>query len=291
MNPCDGYVIKTLRYLDNDLKGEELETFRSHLRSCAECRAHVEAEKVLSESLHRARPLYSAPAALRDQVAAIEQSSASPVQHPLHGRAQTLRMRLVGGLRHLSSWRVLAPVTVAILLCLILVPNIVRQVHAASYVESAVAMHQRFLGGNLASELQSDSPEAVTAWFANKVPFTFRLPVAESVPGNNPVYRLTGASLVSYKGNAAALVTYQAPHDKISLLVASTRSALVAGGEEVGFGTLTFHYRTESGFRVITWTNHGLSYALVSSVQGPARASCLICHQNMADHSDFTSGR
>jgi hypothetical protein len=62
---------------------------------------------------------------------------------------------------------------------------------------------------------------------------------------------------------------------------------VVAGGNEVHFGNLTFHYHNESGFRVITWTNHGLAYALVSSVSGPAGASCLVCHQNMADRSNF----
>ena len=52
---------------------------------------------------------------------------------------------------------------------------------------------------------------------------------------------------------------------------------------------ITFHFRTESGFTVITLTNHALSYALVSSVSVPARASCLAGHQNMPDHNDFTA--
>ena len=71
MNPCDEYAVKRLRYLDHDLKGEELEDFRSHLESCADCRAYLEAEKALSETLRRSRPLYSAPAALRDRVAVV----------------------------------------------------------------------------------------------------------------------------------------------------------------------------------------------------------------------------
>ena len=49
MNSCDEIVVKTLRYLDNDLQGQELEEFRSHLQSCASCRAHLEAEKALSQ--------------------------------------------------------------------------------------------------------------------------------------------------------------------------------------------------------------------------------------------------
>jgi len=82
-------------------------------------------------------------------------------------------------------------------------------------------------------------------------------------------------------------VTYARQNDKITLLVDSGKSAVVAGGDEVHFGALTFHYFNNSGFRIITWNNHGLSYALVSSVSGPAEASCMVCHQSMADRGNF----
>jgi|HubBroStandDraft_6_1064221.scaffolds.fasta_scaffold320484_1 anti-sigma factor RsiW len=290
MNPCDEYVVKTLRYLDNDLKGQELEDVRRHLESCVNCRANLEAEKALSQSLHRSRPLYSAPAALRDWVAATEMlySASNRVHDPLYQRAyRILGERLSGSLQRLSSWRVLAPAALAITLCLAFVPDIVRRVQAASYVEAAVGTHRSYLNGNVPPGLQSSSPEAVTAWLAGKVPFYFRLPAAESAPEVKPAYRLTGASLVNYNGRPAALVTYETQNGKISLMAVPSESAVVAGGDNVRFGKLTFHYRNDSGFRVITWSNHGLSYALVSSVAGPARASCLVCHQNIADRSDF----
>jgi anti-sigma factor RsiW len=287
MNPCDGFIA-TLRYLDNDLKGQELERFCSHLQSCAVCRGHLEAERELSERLHRSGPLYSAPVELRDRVsAAIQEASSSRRLSSLYECARSLLAHLNGALERLSNWRVLVPATLAILLSLALVPNMVRNVQATSYVDVAVATHRKFLGGRLAPGLQSNSQPAVTAWFKGKVPFDFRLPAAESISGAKPAYQLTGATLVTYKGTLAALVTYEAPQDKISLLVASSQSAVVAGGDEVGFGKLKFHYRAESGFRVITWSNHDLSYALVSSVSGPARASCLVCHQNMSDRSKF----
>ena len=290
MNPCDECAVRTLRYLDNDLKGKELEDFHSHLESCPDCGAYLEREKALSQTLHRSRPLYSAPAALHDRVAAMlaQHSESNRVQGELNQRAhRTLGKSLSSILERLWSWRILAPATVVIALCLAFVPDIERNVQAASYVETALTTHQNYLSGKLPSGLQSNSPEAVTAWFVGKVPFDFRLPVAESTPEKNPAYRLTGAALVNYKGTPAALVMYETKNDKISLLVESHRSAVVAGGDQVRFGKLTFHYHNESNFRVITWTNHGLSYALVSSVSGPARASCLVCHQNMADGGDF----
>lgn len=290
MNPCDEYSVMTLRYLDNDLKGQELADFCSHVEACADCRACLEAEEALSQTLRQSRPLFSAPADLRDRVAAMV------VQHPEPNRIQDgidqrshriVSRRLSGALERLSSWRILAPAAVVIALCLALVPDLLRNVQAAGYLETAVETHRNYISGHLPSGLQTTSPEAVTAWFAGKVPFDFRLPAAESAPEKNPAYRLTGATLANYKGTPAALVTYETQNDKISLLVVSSKAAVVAGGDQIRFGKLTFHYQTASGFRVITWSNHGLSYALVSSVSGQARASCLVCHQNMADRRDF----
>jgi hypothetical protein len=71
MSFYDEYRAKTLRYLDNNLQGEELDAFRTHLKTCAGCRASLEAELALSLILHRSRPLYSAPDRLRSRVSAI----------------------------------------------------------------------------------------------------------------------------------------------------------------------------------------------------------------------------
>jgi mycothiol system anti-sigma-R factor len=291
MIPCDEYRVKILRYLDNDLRGEELDDFRSHLETCADCRANLEAERALSHLLYRSRPLYSAPAALRSRVSAVLQHSESPAQGRFQpGALQMLRSHLVNSVRRVLSMRVLALVVLLLAFLFAFAPNVVRQVRAASYVETAVAAHRSYLDGNRPLELRSSSPELVTSWFADKVPFPFRLPNAQSTPNSTPAYRLIGAGLVNYRGNKAALVTYEKAGGKISLLVASSKAAPVAGGDEVRFGDLTFHYRTDNGFKVITWSNHGLSYALVSSVSGSARESCLVCHQSMADHHTFGPG-
>jgi hypothetical protein len=287
MNNCDEYAVNTLRYLNNELEGHELEDFLSHLNSCARCREQLEAERELSATLDRSRPLYSAPAALRSRIATAiaQESRSSSAVHadPPHRRFVQILAAFIQ--RFLDS-RVLVPTVVTLAFCLAFVPDIVRNVRAASYVEAAIAEHRSYLDGSLPLGLRSNSPELVTAWFAHKVSFEFRLPTSEASQGI-PTYRLTGAALVRYKGNPAALVTYETQNEKISLLAVSNTVAEVAGGDSVRSGKLTFHYHNEAQFRVITWTNHGLSYALVSSVLGSARASCLVCHQDMADRSDF----
>ena len=131
----------------------------------------------------------------------------------------------------------------------------------------------------------------VSAWFAGKVPFTFRLPSSAEESEHQQVYRLTGARLVNYKGGYAGLIVYQMQQQKISLLVSSSRSAVAAGGEEVPSGGIIFHYRKQANFNVITWSNHGLTYALVSSLAGAGRQSCLVCHQSMSDGGRFSAPR
>ena len=292
MRACGENCARILSYLDGRLRGQELDDFRSHLEECSNCLAKVETERALSQLLHRSRPLYSAPAELRGRVAAVVEEHATSAL-ARNGVAQGV-LRLRSGWAD-KAWRVArlrllaASLAVAAML-LAFVPHFVRQARAADYVETAVAAHRNYLDGKLSPELQTNSPERVTAWFNGKVPFAFRLPRAQVTLQSLPAYQLTGATLVKYRGKPAALVTYQKLTERISLLVASTDFAVVAGGDEVRSGNLIFHYRTDQRLRVVTWSNHGLSYALVSSVSSSARESCMVCHQSMADHHNFSPG-
>ncbi len=292
MSPCDEVSLKALRYLDDRLQGQELRDFRAHLEVCPNCRASVETERALSRLLHRSRPLYSAPPALRARVAVAVEKHSGPILASENFYKRLLRS--VGNgfadpVRRVVRLRLLAATLAVTAMLLAFVPSAVRQLRAADYVETAVTTHRSYLDGNLALGIRSDSPEQVSSWFTGKVPFQFRLP--QSTPGSIPTYQLAGASLVSYRGSPAALIIYEKQKERISLLVASSQSAAVAGGDEVRSGALTFHYRTDQGFKVVTWSNHGLTYALVSAVAGSARESCMVCHQSMADHQNFRSNR
>lgn len=289
MSACDSCRVRILSYLDDRLQGAELDEFLAHLEDCSNCRASVETERSLSQVLRRSRPLYSAPSALRARVAAtVKQHTAAHAQKSFNERVKRLLgSRFADPARRVGRLRFLAASLAFMAMLLAFVPHFVRQARAADYVEKAVATHRSYLDGHLPVGLQSNSPEQVCAWFSGKVEFTFRLPKAQITPNSTPAYQLTGGSLVKYRGKPAAVVTYQKQNEKISLIVASADSAVVAGGEEVRSGKLTFHYRTEEGFNVVTWTTHGQSYALVSSLSGPARESCMVCHQSMADHHNL----
>ena len=293
MKGCDDYSANIQLYLDKELGDQDFEEFRAHLKECPACRTELDAEEELSALLHRSRPLYSAPDTLRKRVMLAAESLPSTSPHaPVHLRtriAKVLARPLQSARR--PTWPALIAAVLLVAVGILLVPRILRQSRANSYIETAMAAHRSFLNGSLPLEIQSESPSVVTAWFAGKVPFNFRLPNSAEVSEHEQVYRLTGGRLVNYKGGYAALVAYQMQQQKISLLVSSSRSAVAAGGEEVPSGGIVFHYSKQASFNVVTWSTHGLTYALVSSLPGSGRQSCMVCHQNMANSSRFSAHR
>jgi mycothiol system anti-sigma-R factor len=290
MSSCDRYRIQILLYLDGELTGEEGVRFRKHLAVCDHCWKQIEEEQALSNLLHRASPLYSAPEELYNRVAAA--ASTEQVRGPISvqdlppNRLLQFSQQPPRKIEHPAFLRKAAVAAVlAITLALTLTPIIVRQKRAKAYLDTAVTIHQSYLDGKLPLEIQSDSDEEVAAWFSGKVPF--RTPTSQVLTTNHPAYKLLGGRLVNYRNGHAALVVYQMETEHISLLVAPEQSAASLGGDEVRLGDLTFHYHTMEGLNVIMWSTHGLTYALVSSLHSSPQHSCLVCHQNMVDHDNF----
>ena len=287
MNSCDVCSENILLYLDRELSGLELGDFRAHLQTCDACREEVKAEEELSALLHRSRPLYLAPKGLRRKVMKVTSvplllSSHSPVRTRQY-KNRVLQLPRQSASRQGYLWGATVATLLLVFAVLLLLPAIVQRSSANNYIEAAIRAHRNFLNGSLPLEVQTDLPDVVTAWFVGKLPFEFRLPKAGSVSGRETAYKLTGGTRVSYRGGDAALVVYQMHKEKISLLIVSSKFAAAAGGEKVSSGGILFHYIKRAGFNVITWTNHGLTYALVSSLPGSGRQSCQVCHQSMVD--------
>jgi anti-sigma factor RsiW len=293
MDTCGDYTVDLMLYLDDELDDNKLMGFLAHLKICADCRASLDEQLALSATLHQIRPLYSAPPQLKARVAAnlTKPQSRTIAAHLYQVVKQILTLTLPDGRRSISQRKILVPAVLGMLLCSLLISSGVREVRASEYVNAALSAHREYLGGHLSLQVWTDSPQAVTGWLAGKLPFPLQLPDSGERSGGKPTYRLLGARLVSYKGTQAGLVTYEVPQrESISLMVASSNHAVVAGGVEVRAGNLVFHHRVKHGFQVITWSNHGLAYALVSKASGSAYGSCLICHQNMPDRDAFRPG-
>jgi anti-sigma factor RsiW len=290
MNQCDNYSMAVQLYLDNELLGSAQEFFVAHVSECAHCREQLESERRLSELLRRTHPLYLASEELRARVESVvaQHSAAAGDKAGLSERVVSFLSRSVK-----YAWlptlnlRTVAAGFAAIALVLAFVPLMLQRVRAADYVDTAVSTHRNYLEGKLPLEFNSDSADEIAAWFAGKVPFQFQLPASQLGANADPAFRLSGGRVVSFRGGHAAMVTYHSQREEISLLVASSKSAPAAGGDALRSNGLVFYFTSKGGFNVVTWTNHGLTYALVSSLHGSAQHSCLVCHENFANSDEF----
>ena len=151
------------------------------------------------------------------------------------------------------------------------------------YAQFAVNTHRQHVQGRLALDVRSDSQQTLNEWFKAQSQFPLELPASPAAPGEERPYRLEGARLVQVGGKTAAYIAYQMQTGPVSLIAAPDSVAMASGGVEAGFKKVTFHYRTVEGYKVVTWSLHGLTYALVSQEGNSTQRSCMVCHSAMRD--------
>ena len=163
-----------------------------------------------------------------------------------------------------------------------------RRLSGPEMARFAVTTHRRHAEGALPLEVQTDSEQTLNQWFNAKSSFAVALPASNSVADENQPYRLQGARFVPIEGKDAAFVAYQMPGThtplaSVSLMIAPETMALAGGGVEAQFTSVRFHYSRLDGYKVVTWSVHGLTYALVSQEDDTTQRSCMVCHSAMRD--------
>jgi anti-sigma factor RsiW len=153
----------------------------------------------------------------------------------------------------------------------------------AKFAEFAVSTHRQHAQGNLALEVHSDSQQLLNEWFAAKSPFSLALPASPAAPGEERPYRLEGARMVQVAGKPAVYIAYQMQTGPASLVVTTDSVAVASGGVQATYKKVTFHYRMVEGYKVVTWSLHGRTYALVSQEGNNTQQSCMVCHSPMRD--------
>ena|SRR5215831_15274036 len=66
-----------------------------------------------------------------------------------------------------------------------------------------------------------------------------------------------------------------------SIVGSATRATALP--DLVSFKKVRFHYYSIEGYKVVTWSVHGLTYALVSQEGNRTQRSCMVCHSTMRD--------
>ena len=293
MNVCADIRAQLAYYLDDELTAAERAAIEIHLKRCRNCRDAFNLEQRFFRAIRDTQPRYSAPFDLRTKIATILRDAPGVDRAP-----PALRQKLQRVYGHFGWAGFPTPIAATILLCLLAgiwlftVHTDQRHRAASNFASTAVEFHQRHLYGQLPLDLTSDRPAQISAWFADKLPFKLELPNYQDSSGEPKHYEIEGARLVDYKDNSAAYVVYRMAHQQISLLVTSRTAAQPSGGEEIFANSIAFHHDSINGFRVITWSHRGLTYALVSAFDSPAQQSCLVCHEgnrNFLDDRNITS--
>ncbi|HMH08132.1 MAG TPA: hypothetical protein VK579_15740 [Terriglobales bacterium] len=184
------------------------------------------------------------------------------------------------------QWNVFVPAAALVLIVAVL-STIPRSsptpLSGPEYAKFAINTHKQHAQGNLALDVRADSQQTLNAWFKANSKFFLALPASPAVPGEERPYRLEGARLLQVGGKTAAYIAYQMQTGPVSLMVTPDSVAVASGGVEVNFKKVSFHYGMVDGYKVVTWSLHGLTYALVSQEGNTTQQSCMVCHSAMRD--------
>lgn len=257
-------------YVDAELQGDERRAFEQHVSQCPSCRARLEDQLRWETAIRRARPLYPVPDAFRARLTHLLTHS-----RPSSWRQSRIRIVLA-----------LAAVLVAALSILLWSQQRTTP-PLSSFALAAVDAHQRYTRQQLPLEITSESPETISQWFVGKLPFNVKLPNYPEGPGQAKPYQIVGARLMGFNQDYVAYVAYRLRNRAISLLVTTQKAAQPSGGEQIAWQGLTFHFNAINGWKVLTWSDNGLTYALVSDFEERGQASCIVCHPGPQDQRMF----
>lgn len=277
MTNCENIRERLTLYLDNELQGDERAAVELHVESCNSCASLVEKELTFLNAIRKSGPVHVASQELRTKVSEILDGSKQP-----EVRERSRRFR----------WALPVAAGLLVLLLPVVIWRVMRQDDRpengvpSAFATMAAEHHLRHVRGQLPLEVNSSDPQVISNWFENKVNFNVKLPSYQETSGQEILYTLEGARLVNYQNDYAAYVSYHMKDRPISLVITSELLARPSGGEEIASQGLRFHYNAIDGLKVITWSDRGLTYALVSDLEERGQQSCIVCHQGTKDQ-DF----
>lgn len=187
-----------------------------------------------------------------------------------------------------SRWRfakVLGPVFALFLMISVIAIRWISgpPVTGEAFAAFATKMHRQHAGGELGLEIRSDSRQELNQWLRSKFRFPVTLPVSSNDAVVSDAAHIDGARVVEVGGQSAAYVAYDTETGPASLVVTTDTVAVASGGSVADYKKVRFHYTMVEGYKVVTWSQHGLTYALVSQEGNETQRSCMVCHSAMGD--------
>ncbi len=260
MNPCAEARQKLHLYVDDELPPAEVLELEKHLVECPACSAEYQNVRIVVDTVRGAKPLYDVPESSLETARALVAAHYTAPRWSF--RAAAIPAALVlGALVVFWLWSDRSP----------------------QFAAFAADSHLRYARGAMPLDVVSEDPEVVSRWLRTRLPFHLDLPDYPVEPGERKPYRLVGARLLQYLDDDVGYLAYQMDGKPISLLLASSPRAAPAGGDVYRSGRILFHFSYHKGLKVISWTDSGVHYALVSQVAARGAESCVICHGSAAE--------
>ena len=236
-------------------------------------------------------PLLRAGTSLNDDPTAEEEEMLAELAAPSRPVTQVRREPAPPVWRRFLSWNVLVPAAGLVLLLAALTGlprSSSKPLSGPEYAEFAATTHRQHVEGRLPLEVHSASQQTLNEWLQAESRFPVALPASPAAPGEARPFRLEGARIVKVAGKPAAFIAYEvwtpeAQMTPASLIVTRDSVAVASGGVPVNGKKVSFHYATVQGYKVVTWSMHGLTYALVSQETNSTQRSCMVCHSAMRD--------
>jgi anti-sigma factor RsiW len=281
MTSCTEIRANIQLLVDGELTPEEQQAVFDHLEDCRECQAALRREENIAGRVRAARPNIQAPDSLRQRIAALaaEHERQAPAARPLPAR-------------RLWRWTPIASAACAAVLAVAATATLShhadRQKQVANLDQTALLVHHALQSNQLPLDIESSSPEQLTAWFTQRLDFPFHLANAGIAADHEARYTLAGGRLINVNSRRAALVSFRLSHELVSMLVAPGSLDINTHGKPVSSGGITLYARDQETNHIVSWKNRGLSYVLVSHTSMSDSGSCVRCH---AEHGSQSAGR
>jgi anti-sigma factor RsiW len=225
-------------YFDGELAARESVEMREHLDSCLACARQYRRLEQIGSAIRMRVGHYAPPAGLEQRVQAALRKAAR-VERPAS--------------RLLQNWMAVAA---AVLLCVSVASNValLRQHTSARdlLAQEVLSSHLRSLMGTHLMDIPSSDQHTVKPWFNGKL--NFSPDVKDFVRQGFP---LIGGRIEYLDDKPAAALIYQRRKHLINLFLWPAPSSSSSGYVEM----------TKRGYNLLSWTQDGMTYWLVSDVE------------------------
>jgi len=217
---------------------KDLAGFEEHLHACPSCAGEVLNRLQMKRATRAAAARYVPSPEFRLRV----KESIQPKRKPARS----------------GAWMpILTAVSLLILLAAVSAQIWLQRSERQAVVTQLVDLHVATIASANPIDVVSTDRHTVKPWFQGKLPFTFNLPELANSP-----YKLEGGKVVYLHNSPGAQLLFELRKHELSVFIvqAQPRFALSGSGAP-GIGSLDLR---QNGFSVESWSQDGLSYAIVS---------------------------